>query len=157
MNVPILRRATAAVLSIALTLGAALQTAPAAADGHVHRYGGQQPGQAFPPVENPAGLIAALIALGVIASALDDDDDRAERRDRRPTTAHRRAGIDIPRACVRNARQGPRIVLGRCLRERGIRHVRVLPDRCRRQAPRHVAGRFVYRVPCLRHAGYRFR
>lgn len=149
----------------ALALSATMiATAPAAfAESYIQPYRANEPSASI----NPGAIISGLIALGLIAAILDDDDPLytpAPQPTRPPKPyvkvkpvkpqAYRHA---LPERCVRQSwRNGkPVRLLGRqCLRNERIR-VGALPKACLIQAtsPR---GKFTgFSAPCLRARGYK--
>ncbi|MGR3540491.1 MAG: hypothetical protein ACU0BS_03575 [Hasllibacter sp.] len=141
------------------------------------------PGAARADSEDVRRARAALAALGIIAYAIDEANDRD--RDRRvvvrpdPPRPHRpvieppraphvpagpRAGF-LPVECVRangtpprdyGTRYDRRIVPIRCLHRSNVR-VGTLPRQCRGTAAQTGRGQDVFGFACLRQQGYRFR
>ena len=156
------RTVPAAALSLSVA-AAAMSPAPARADNDDLRR-----------------ALAALAALGIIAYAIDERNDRERERERarRPVAvpepprhpaperpSRPRGPGFLPAACVvengtrpheYGTRRDRRVVGERCLRRSNIRIGR-LPDACRGTV--HIGGRDrpTYGFACLREAGYRFR
>lgn len=129
------------------------------------------PSQARADTDDVAKAVAALIALGLIAKAIDDNNDRKRARKTQPEVitrapkphhgnryGHRRSAKEIPWRCVFNletAERGYRNVVGpRCLRRHAPQVV--LPQACRVTAYTRHGWRPAYGRGCLKRRGYTF-